>query len=683
MDSVLEKFLEDARELLDSLEKCLLALEQNPQDAALMEEAFRAMHTLKGAGAMFGFTHISTLTHDLETVYEFIRSGRTAFTPGVQTVTWQTIDLIRVLLAQGDALQDAAAEATYTRLIETIRQLSNQLEDEHAVVMQAASAAGGIMPARATYYLSFLPKDDMLKTGVSPLYLLDDLYTLGTCQVYPHLQVPALEALDEHRCYVSWSIFVVTDKGRSAIEEIFMFAEDRCTLTIQQLEDGDLTTSDTFRKLLTATGKRDRVFQPEELQKSWKNSGHAPASTQARKKLAAAKDNTFSSIRVDVNKLDEMINIVSELITLQARLALLSENETSPALLSVTEGFDKRLRQLRDASLSMSLIPVETLYTRFQRLVRDLSKELQKDIAFVAEGGETALDKSIIEHLSEPMLHLLRNSIDHGIEDADTRVRAGKTAQGTIRLRSFYSAGNVVVTIQDDGKGIDKTVVRRKAIEKGLVSPEAVLSDKEVLNLIFLPGFSTADKITEVSGRGVGMDVVRQKIEALRGEIEIESDVNVGTTMTLRLPLTLSIIDGLLVRAGETCFVLPVALVHKCYEVPHAQVLTAHRDMLVIEGEQTPFIYLRSEFSLPGEAPALLQAIVVHYETHKVALVVDAIVGEYQAVLKPIEHFYKMNDLLFGATILGDGSIALALDANRLIKQFSNSVRQRTYATIL
>jgi two-component system chemotaxis sensor kinase CheA len=682
MDAVHEKFLEDAQELLDGLEKSLLALERSPQDINLMEEAFRAMHTLKGASAMFGFTRIGTLTHDLETVYEFIRSGKTVFTPEVQSVTFAAIDLIRVLLARGDALHDDASQETYTHLIDTIKRLANQLEDDYAMdAHTTAVSAGGT--STATYYLSFLPKEDMLKTGVSPLFLLDDLHALGTCQVYPHFQVPPLEALEEHTCYVSWSVFLVTDKGRSAIEEIFIFVEDRCTLTIQQIDDSDLTASDTFRKLLAETSTRGRVFQAEELQATWKSSGQSPAGEPVRKKVAGAKDNTFSSIRVDTHKLDEMMNIVSELITLQARLSLLSENETNPALLAVTEGFDKRLRQLRDSSLSMSLIPVETLYTRFQRLVRDLSKDLQKDIAFMTEGGETELDKSIIEHLSDPILHLLRNSIDHGIEDADTRRRLGKAAQGTIRLRSFYSTGNVVVTIQDDGKGIDKAAVRKKAIEKGLISPEAVLSDKEVLNLIFLPGFSTADKITEVSGRGVGMDVVRQKIEALRGEIEIESAVNAGTLMTLRLPLTLSIIDGLLVQVADTCFVLPVALVHKCYEVTHAQVVSAQRDMIVIEGEQTPFIYLRQEFSMPGEAPGLQQAIVVQYEEYKVALIVDAIVGEYQAVLKPIEHFYKTNDLLFGATIMGDGSIALALDVNRLIKQFSNKTRARAYTPVL
>jgi two-component system chemotaxis sensor kinase CheA len=682
MDTIHEKFLEDARELLDSLEKCLLALEQAPQDINLLEEAFRAMHTLKGAGAMFGFTRIGTLTHDLETVYEFIRSGKTAFTPEVQAVTFEALDLIRLLLANGDALQDDASQQSYTQLINVIKRLVDQFEDNHAEATHTDAVAAQGKASRATFYVSFLPKEDMLKTGVSPLFLLDDLYALGTCQVYPHLQVPSLEALDEHTCYVSWSIFLVTDKGKSAIEEIFMFVEDRCTLMIQQIEENDLTTSDTFRMLLAETGKRDRVFQANEIQEAWKNHGHPATGGQVRRKLAAAKDTTFSSIRVDADKLDEMINIVSELITLQARLALLSENETNPALLSITEGFDKRLRQLRDSSLSMSLIPVETLYTRFQRLVRDLSKDLQKDIAFVTEGGETELDKSIVEHLSDPILHLLRNSIDHGIEDADTRRRAGKAAQGTIRLRSFYSTGNVVVTIQDDGKGIDKAVIRKKAIEKGLISPEAVMSDKEILNLIFLPGFSTASKITEVSGRGVGMDVVRQKIEALRGEIDIESEVGAGTLMTLRLPLTLSIIDGLLVQVADTCFVLPVALIQKCYEVTQGQVLSAHRDMMVIEGEQVPFIYLRHEFALSGEAPPLLQAIVVQYETHRVALVVDAIVGEYQAVLKPIEHFYKTSDLLFGATIMGDGSIALALDVNRLIKQFSNKTRARAYTTV-
>lgn len=373
------------------------------------------------------------------------------------------------------------------------------------------------------------------------------------------------------------------------------------------------------------------------------------------------------------------MNLVSELVTTQARLSLFAEQSTLPELNAIAENVEKISRQLRDNTFSICLVPMETILVRFQRLVRDLSVELGKDIILVAEGTDTELDKSVIESLADPLLHILRNSIDHGIEDTATRLEKGKPKQGKILLKAFYSGTNVHIQIQDDGAGIDPKKIREKAISKGIISAEAQLSDKELLDLIFLPGFSTASKITDVSGRGVGMDVVRRKIAEIRGEVEIKSQPGTGTTITIKLPVTLSIIDGLLVKIDDTHFVIPLTAVDKCYEANHTQLIHSFNNLITLDGEKVPFFYLRNEFEMPQTDESIEQLVVVKYDDKRVGLSVDAIIGEYQAVLKPLGKLYKNQELISGATILGDGTIALVMDTNKMVKQFSRELTITTF----
>jgi two-component system chemotaxis sensor kinase CheA len=380
-----------------------------------------------------------------------------------------------------------------------------------------------------------------------------------------------------------------------------------------------------------------------------------------------------SSIRVASDKLDSLMNLVSELVTTQARLSLFSEQNPLPELIAIAENVEKISRQLRDNTFSICLIPLETVVTRFQRLVRDLSHELGKEVVFLTEGTDTELDKTIIENLADPLLHILRNSIDHGLETAEERRKKGKPVQGTILLKAFYSGAHVHIQIKDDGAGIDVRKVREKALSRGLIHADAVLTEKEIFDLLFVPGFSTAARVTDVSGRGVGMDVVRRKIADLRGEVEVQSAVNKGTTITIKLPLTLSILDGLLVRIAGTHFIIPLSVVGKCYEVAHHKLVSCFNNLLVLDGEQVPFFYLRHEFGMDGEAPAIEQVVVVQYDDKRVGLSVDAIVGEYQAVLKPLGKLYRKQDMMSGATILGDGTIALVMDINKIIRQFSQA----------
>jgi two-component system chemotaxis sensor kinase CheA len=390
-----------------------------------------------------------------------------------------------------------------------------------------------------------------------------------------------------------------------------------------------------------------------------------------KKEKVGLKDASISSIRVSSEKLDSLMNLVSELVTTQARLSLFAEQNNIAELTGISENVQKLSRQLRDTAFSIVLIPIEHMLTRFQRLVRDLSNDLKKDVIFITEGAETELDKTIIESLSDPLMHIIRNSLDHGIEETQERIKKGKPKQGKITLKAFYSGANVHIRITDDGAGIDPEQIREKAISKGIIPPDKKLSNKEILDLVFLPGFSTAKKVTDVSGRGVGMDVVKRKIADIRGEVEIESELGVGTTIVIKLPLTLSIIDGLLVKVEDIHYVLPLSAVDKIYAVERKDLYNKFNNIVVLEGKQVPYFSVRKEFELSESTQDIEQVIVVNFEDNHVGLIVDYVVGEYQAVLKPLGRHYKKQEMISGATILGDGSIALVLDINKIIKLFS------------
>jgi two-component system chemotaxis sensor kinase CheA len=543
--------------------------------------------------------------------------------------------------------------------------------------------------AVSTFYIRFKPNKDILTNGTNPLYLMDELHALGTCKAYPQLKaIPSLEEFNPSQCYTSWNIFLSTDLDENAIKDVFIFVEDDCLLEIHTIADDNLLENEEFIKKIQESETVEEevdiarlISYAQSLKKEVNAHISIPKEIHTNKDNAAmaAKEQVISSIRVSSEKLDDLMNLVSELVTTQARLSLFAENNTLPELMTIAENVEKISRQLRDNTFSICLIPLESMLVRFQRLVRDLSAELGKDIILVTEGAETELDKSIIESLADPLLHILRNSIDHGIEDMAVRQQKGKPKQGKILLKAFYSGSNVYIQIQDDGAGIDPGKIREKAISKGIISAEAQLSEREILDLIFLPGFSTAAKVTDVSGRGVGMDVVRRKISEIRGEAEIKSQLGIGTTITIKLPVTLSIIDGLLVKIEDTHFVIPLSVVDKCYEAIHSQLVDSFNNLITLDGEKIPFFYLRNEFEMPQSGALIEQVVIVKYEDKSVGLSVDAIIGEYQAVLKPLGKLYKNQELISGATILGDGTIALVMDTNKMIKKFS---REATIATI-
>ena len=383
------------------------------------------------------------------------------------------------------------------------------------------------------------------------------------------------------------------------------------------------------------------------------------------------KESSISGIRVASEKIDILMNLVSELITTQAGLNLYAEKNKDAELTRITENLENISRQLRDTAFSITLIPIDYLVVRFRRLVRDLSREVGKEIEFEARGAETELDKTLIEGISEPLMHILRNSIDHGIETAKERQAAGKPPAGKIILQAYYSGSQVVIAVTDDGAGMDPKKIKKKAIEKGLIPSDAQLSDKEAIDLIFMPGFSTSETVTNISGRGVGMDVVKRKVSDIRGTVQVSSSLGEGTTITIKLPLTLSIIDGMLVRIADVDYIIPLSVIDTIFAVEHEKIVASFQNVINIEGSQYPFYYLRDEFGLTDSAPAKEEIIMVKYEDRKIGIVVDNITGEYQAVLKPLGKLYRNQDIFSGASILGDGTVALVLDTHKVINQFT------------
>jgi two-component system, chemotaxis family, sensor kinase CheA len=677
MENFKQKFVEEANEHINDLEKALLELEKDASNISLIEQIFRAMHSLKGGGAMFGFEKISEFTHNLENIYDFVRNGKVEVNKELLNLTLVSVDHIKLLLDNEENGLDETILENHENILGQFNALLQEITDNRIDInpitkdIKAPHETG-----LSTFYIHFVPHSDIFNNGTNPLYLIDEVVSLGQSIVLPNIQnIPPLEKLIPHKCYVSWEIVLSGNIELEVIKDVFIFVESECFLEIEKISDSDLIDNKKFAAYISDFVKTGKEIGLNELKGNIGNFDK-PVSGRVKKMIQnnriSAKDNNISSIRVASEKLDSLMNLVSELVTTQARLHMFSEMEGNAELNSISENVQKLSKQLRDITFSIVLIPIETMITRFQRLVRDLSNGLKKEIKFVAQGTDTELDKTIIENLTDPLLHLLRNSIDHGIETPEERLKKGKPAEGTILFKAFYSGANVHIQIIDDGAGIDPDFIRNKAISKGLISADAAMSKAEILDLIFFPGFSTAKIVTDVSGRGVGMDVVRKKISSIRGDVEVNSEMEEGTTVTIKLPLTLSIIDGLLVKIENTFYVVPLAVVEKIYAIEHAKIVNSYNNLVVLDGAQYPFINLRKEFWINEFEGKEEQIIIIKYNDKSIGITVDEVVGEYQAVLKPLGKHYKNQEIISGATILGDGTIALVIDTNKAIKYFTD-----------
>ena len=690
-----QAFVEEAHELLADLENSLLELEEAPDDKELIGSIFRAMHTIKGSGAMFGFDEIAAFTHEVETVYDKVREGQLPVTTELINLTLSAKDQIRLML-DGPHSGEAPDGLTSGQIIAAFQRLASGTEVRNPPPQERVTGSEGASPPPlpahdATFRIRFVPSRNIFLSGTNPLLLLDELRGLGECEVTAHLDdVPSLQDMNPEECYVAWDIVLTTDRGMNAIKDVFIFVEDDCQLTVDAVEPGAPGEPEALHKRLGEILVERGDVQDEEVSKALseqKRVGEilvekgittsakvesALAEQQHVRKLtekSQAKDEGISSIRVPADKLDVLVNLVGELVTVQARLTQTASLLNHPEIASVAEEVERLTAELRDNTLNIRMLPIGTTFGRFKRLIRDLSRELDKEIEMTTEGEETELDKTVIEKLNDPLVHLIRNCIDHGIEAPEERKALDKPKTGTIHLSAVHSGAHVVIRIIDDGKGLDREAILAKAIEKGLISSNAELTDKEVFSFIFHPGFSTAKEVTNVSGRGVGMDVAKRAIDALRGSIDIASEKGKGTAVTIKLPLTLAIVDGLLVRIADDHFVLPLSIVEECVELTKEGTEKSHgRNIANIRGEIVPYIRLRDEFNVSGDSPDIEQIVITGVNGERMGFVVDNVIGEHQTVIKKLGSIYKDVDAVSGATILGNGTVALIVDALKLVK---------------
>jgi len=488
---------------------------------------------------------------------------------------------------------------------------------------------------------------------------------MGRLTVQASLEdLPALTELDPERCYVRWAMTLVTAAGEDAIRDVFIFVEDTCTLTIEPAT-GEETGASRGPTACAPVNEADPTARALEEKRG------APG------RRSYDQPDTATSLRVPAARLDQLVDLVGELVTVQARLSEIAARAEDGAVLEVSEEIERLTSALRENSMNLRMLPIRATFERFRRLVHDLGRDLGKRVELTIEGAETELDKTVIEALGDPLMHLIRNSMDHGIEQPETRAAAGKPATATIHLAARHAGASVLIGVTDDGAGIDAAAVRRRAIERGLTTADAALSEAELYAFLFQPGFSTAQQVTDLSGRGVGMDVVRQRVGSLRGSIDVSSRPGAGTTVTLRLPLTLAIIDGLLVRVGEAFFVLPMGSTVECVELTREERNQTHgRQVAYVRGEIVPYIPLRQYFGVTTEEPEREQIMVVESEEGRCGLLVDQVLGDCQAVIRNLGRFYRHVQVVSGATILGNGTVALILDPQRLVQE---AVRARNH----
>ncbi|MGP0173011.1 chemotaxis protein CheA [Pseudomonas sp. NCHU5208] len=710
MDEVLKTFIAESRELLEQMEEALLQLESAPDDADIINAIFRAAHTIKGSAGLFGFDLIVAFTHIAESVLDRVRNSELQFDEALTALFLETGDhlgqLINQLDEHGDLEQVDAPTLEQNRLLAArlsqymaAEQASQNLPSHNQHPVERSMTGGGLSADHWHLSLRFGP--DTLRNGMDPLSLLRYLNTFGRIvSIVPLLdRIPPAAEMDPETCYLGFELAFVSDADKATIEGAFEFVREDSLIRIlpphsksdEYLEliralpeedmrlgeilmrCGTLTTAE-LQEVLHAQVQSQQQDEPRPIgqvlmEQSLVQPPVIAAALQKQQQVKENRSNESSLIRVDAGKLDELINLVGELIIAGAGARMTAQQVGHAQMLESTELLSRLVEEVRDSALTLRMVQIGATFNRFQRVVRDVSRELGKDIALSISGGDTELDKTVVERITDPLTHLVRNAMDHGIEPLGVRLERGKPAQGNVRLNAYHDAGSIVMEVADDGGGLDPQRILAKARERGLVAEGQVLTEKEIFNLIFEPGFSTADQVSNLSGRGVGMDVVKRNITALRGSIDLDSQLGKGTCVRIRLPLTLAIIDGFLVGVGEAGYVIPLDLVEECIELePGTQ---QNRGHISLRGEVLPFIRLREMFDEQGQPPRRENVVVVSYAGQRAGLVVDHLMGEFQTVIKPLGKLFATCRGIGGFTILGSGAVALILDIPNLLTALS------------
>lgn len=715
MKKAFKLFLDESQDLLQDMEDKLINIGNTDDLDDSISSIFRAAHTIKGTAGLFVLDPIVEFTHVVENVLDRIRSYEIPLDEDLINLMLKCKDHMGKLI---DSIEDGKVamdneeqnkgEALKQELLSYLESERDSAAAEPAVQTTEAQAApsGSKCITNDHWHISVQFGSDVLRNGMDPLSFLRYLGTIGTIEHIITLfdGLPEAENMDAETCYLAYEINFRSDADKTTIENVFEFVRADCTLRIippnASIEDLieliEIRPKDARKigEILVACGTlkqqeleeilvlRKQLVEPQKSipgfdEKIVNDRLAGPEKIQAGLTMPAApkkdKEKQKQSVRVDAEKLDHLINLIGELVIASAGMEAEIKKSAARHLKEASLTLNHLVEEVRDGALNLRMVQIGDTFNRFHRVVRDVSKELGKTIELQISGKETELDKSVIEKISDPLTHLVRNAIDHGIEAPALRLERDKPATGTVHLNAYHESGSIVVEVSDDGGGLNRDRIFEKAIEKGLVSADAELSDQEVYELIFAPGFSTAGQISNISGRGVGMDVVQSNIQALRGTVEIESEFLQGTVIRIRLPLTLAIIDGFMIGVGDSSYVVPLDIIEECIELKQSCTSASEdKNYINLRGEVLPFVRLREHFQQTGDSGKRENIVVVKYGNHKAGFVVDRLIGEFQTVIKPLGSMFKHLKGISGSTILGSGEVALILDAPALIQKAIN-----------
>jgi len=665
LDQAQQTFIVEARELLQAMEQSLLQLESEPGDQDAIGAIFRAAHTIKGSAGLFGLASIVGFTHIVEDVLDRLREGNVAVDAALIALLLKCgdhmLELVEVVANRGEVPTPAALERG-----EALREALSAYQPMRTATASVETAeVADDAAVEVLWHISLRFGVDVFRNGMDPLSFLRYLETLGQMMQVTTLtdSIPPMDSWDPESCYLGFEIDLRSTASHATLNEVFDFVRDDCEVHISAVDEAPASK---------AAIAGDPVTQAEP--------GLVPAAPQ-RPAAGEAKTRDGNYVRVNADKLDELINLVGELVIASAGASLLARSCNNDPLQEASSTVSGLVEEILDGALHLRMIPIGDTFNRFRRVVRDISQELGKDIELIISGAETELDKTVVEKIGDPLMHLVRNAMDHGIESADARRAAGKSAKGHLSLNAYHDSGSIVIEIADDGAGLNRERILQKAQERGLVASGAVLTDQEIYNLIFEAGFSTAEAVTNLSGRGVGMDVVKRNITLLRGTVDLDSRPGQGTVVRIRLPLTLAIINGFLVGIDQSTYVIPLDMVQECIELDeHQRQSSRDTGYLDLRGEVLPLVHLRDHFSHEGPVARRQNVVVVRYAEHKAGLVVDDLLGEFQTVIKPLGKLFGALRGISGSTILGSGAVALILDVPALLNQIVQLEARTTQA---
>jgi two-component system chemotaxis sensor kinase CheA len=716
-DPAVESYLAESRELLDVMEQSLLSLEAEAGDPDLVNAIFRAAHTIKGTGGIFGFDPIVAFTHQVESVLDKLRDGLIAPDGDLVSLLLRCCDHIRLMLepvTRGEAL-DAAMETQGEALSNGLqRYLGPKTGGSSAKTQppQKKSSEEKVSidkdePVAATefWHISLRFGREVLRNGMDPLSFFRYLTRMGDIVDLTTLVdgIPAADDMDPESCYLGFEVSFRSQADKEEIESAFEFVRDDCVIRIlpprskvseylqlvQDLPEDAMLLGEILVKSKALTQAEldwGLSLQSREAGEEVREGGGRPlgeilvregavdanvvvAALDKQQQVKERKAQEKRFIRIDSDRLESLINLVGELVIAGANTQLVARQAGVSSVIESAANLARLVEEVRNIALGLQMVQIGSTFQRFQRVVHDVSKELGKEVELAISGGDTELDKSVVEQISDPLMHLVRNAMDHGIEPVEARLAAGKPAKATVGLNAYHDSGSIVIEVSDDGQGLDRDKILKKAVARGLVGSAQNLSDGDVYNLIFEPGFSTADKVSNLSGRGVGMDVVRRNVEALRGSVQLESELGVGTVVRIRLPLTLAIIDGFLVGVGEDRYIIPMDMLVECLE--HTGLdrdVAIKQGYLNVRGEVLPVVRLGEFFGLKQGTRRRENVAVVRFGNQRAGLIVDDLLGEFQTVIKPLGALFSHLTAISGSTILGSGEVALIIDVPGLLR---------------